>query len=258
MELLVAMSLMVVASACLYSSLYTGFRARETAEKVLIPLQAANMAMDMIKQDLKGALVGPDEDPNILAGPFIGQDDRTGGNVDTDVVTFFTSHHQINGDEERLTCGIGLIEFALVEPVHKESYTLVRYVTDNIQTEDEQDPIEEVLCRNVRALNFRYYDGLRWYEEWDSTEQLDALPMAVEVTLEMEPHEDRSQASSKKQTTRSRYDQDYLDSITRLTQTFVLPMASPMEAVEAAADAAEEAEEEAASAGGAGPGGGGP
>jgi len=258
MELLVAMSLMVVASACLYSSLYTGFRARESAEKILIPLQAAKIAMDMIKQDLRGAVVGPDEDPNILAGPFLGEDDRTGANVDTDVVTFFSSHHEIDGDEERITCGIGLIEFSLVEPIREDTYTLVRYVTDNLQTEDEQEPVEEILCRNVRALNFRYYDGLRWYEAWDSTEQLDALPVAVEVTLELEPHEERSQASSKKKTQRSRYDQDYLDACTRLTQVFVLPMASPMEAVEAAADAAEEAEEAAASEGGAGPGGGGP
>jgi type II secretion system protein J len=258
MELLVAMSLMVVASACLYSSLYTGFRAREAAEKVLIPLQAVKIAMDMIKQDLRGAVVGPDEDPNVLAGPFLGEDDRTGANVDTDVVTFFSSHHEINGDEERITCGIGLIEFSLVEPVKEDTYTLVRYVTDNLQTEDEQEPVEEVLCRNVKALNFRYYDGLRWYEEWDSTEQLDALPMAVEVTLEMEPHKESSTASSQKQTPRSRYDQDYLDACTRLTQVFVLPMASPMEAVEAAVDAAEEAEEAAASEGAAGPGGGGP
>jgi type II secretion system protein J len=254
MELLVAMSLMVVASACLYSSLYTGFRARESAEKILIPLQAAKIAMDMIKQDLRGAVVGPDEDPNILAGPFFGEDDRTGANVDTDVVTFFSSHHEINGDEERITCGIGMIEFSLIEPVKEDTYTLVRYVTDNLQTEDEQEPVEEVLCRNVRALNFRYYDGLRWYEDWDSTEQWDALPVAVEVMLEMEPHEEGGKASSQKQTQRSRYDQDYLDACTRLTQVFVLPMASPMEAVEAAADAAEEA---VASEGGQGPGGSG-
>jgi type II secretion system protein J len=258
MELLVAMSLMVVASACLYSSLYTGFRARESAEKILIPLQAAKIAMDMIKQDLRGAVVGPDEDPNIMAGPFLGEDDRTGANVDTDVVTFFSSHHEINGDEERITCGIGMIELSLVEPAKEDTFTLVRYVTDNLQTEDEQEPVEEVLCRHVRALNFRYYDGLRWYEDWDSTEQLDALPVAVEVTLEMEPHEESGKDSSPTQTQRSRYDQDYLDACTRLTQVFVLPMASPMEAVEAAADAAAAAEEEAAaSEGGQGPGGGG-
>ncbi len=249
MELLVAMSLMVVASACLYSSLYTGFRARERAETILVPLQSARMAMDMIKQDLRGAVIGPDEDPNVLAGPFFGEDDRTGANVDTDVVTFFSSHHEISGDEDRITCGIGMIEFSLIEPVREDAYTLVRYVTDNLQTEDEQEPVEEILCRHVRALNFRYYDGLRWYEDWDSTEQLDALPMAVEVTLEMEPHEERTEASSNKQTRRSRYDQDYLDACTRLTQVFVLPMALPMEAVEAAADAAAEAEDAAAEGG---------
>lgn len=253
MELLVAMGLMVVASACLYSSLYTGFRSREIAEKKLVPLQAAKIALDMMKQDLRGAVIGPEEDPNVLAGPFLGEDDRTGSSVDTDVVTFFSSHHEINGDEDRISCGIGLIEYSLVESVREDTYNLVRFVTDNLQTEDELDPVEEVLCRDVRALNFRYYDGLRWYDAWDSIEELDALPVAVEMTLELEPYRDPSKAASNVSVARSRYDQDYLDACTSLTQVFVLPMALPMEMVEAAA----EAEEAAAGASeGMGPGGG--
>ena len=182
MELLVAMSLMVVASACLYTSLYTGFRSREIAERILVPLQAAKITIDMIKQDLRGAEVGPDEDPNVLAGPFLGEDDRTGSNVDTDVLTFYSNHHEVNGDEDRMSCGIGLIEYSLVESLRDDTYVLKRLVTDNILTEDEQEPVEEVLCRNVRALNFRYYDGLRWYDAWDSTEELDALPVAVDIS----------------------------------------------------------------------------
>jgi type II secretion system protein J len=260
MELLVAMGLMVVASACLYSSLYTSFRARESAEKILLPLQAAKIALDMIKQDLRGAEVGPDEDPNILAGPFLGEDDRTGSSIDTDILTFYSNHHEINGDTDRVTCGIGLIELSLVEPVNRDTYNLVRKVTDNILTDEELDPVEEVLCRNVRSLNFRYYDGLKWYEDWDSTEQLDALPMAVEVTLEIEPYIEAGKAPSEALAKRSRYDPEYLNAITRLTQVFVLPMASPMEAVEAAAEAAEEATASSTgegSAQGAGPGGGG-
>lgn len=265
MELLVAMSLMIVASACLYSSLYTGFKAREVAERKLKPLQAAQIALDLIEQDLRGAVVGPEEDPNILAGPFIGENDRTGTNIDSDILTFYTNNHEINNDEERITCGTGKIELSLIEPLNRDTYNLVRSVTDNILNEDEDEPIKEVLCRNVRSLNIRYYDGIRWYEAWDSTEELDAMPIAVEVTLELEPYEEVGKETNKKKTLMSKYDDDYLNSLTRLTKVFVIPRASTMEAVEAAAEAAEEAEEAAAAAeeeaaaggGGAAAGGGG-
>lgn len=257
MELLVAMSLMVVASACLYSSLYTGFKAKETADKILKPIQSAKIALDMVKRDLRGAVVGPDEDPNILAGPFIGENDQSGTSIDTDVLTFYTNNHEIKGDTDRVTCGIGKIEFSLIKPLNsnEDTFNLVRLVTDNILNEDKEEPVEEVLCRHARSLNFRYYDGLRWYDGWDSTEEMDALPIAVEVTLELEPYVEVGKETPKKKTTMSRYDQDYLDSLTRLTQVFILPRASTMEAVEASAEAAEAAAEAASEDASGNPGG---
>ena len=36
---------------------------------------------------------------------------------------------------------------------------LVRRVTTNLLSQVQVEPQEEVLCRGVRALNFRYFDG---------------------------------------------------------------------------------------------------
>ena len=36
----------------------------------------------------------------------------------------------------------------------------------------------------MTALQFRYFDGIDWMEEWDSTE-LNALPRAIEVVVRL-------------------------------------------------------------------------
>jgi hypothetical protein len=42
------------------------------------------------------------------------------------------------------------------------------------------------LCRGVFGFNLRYYDGSVWQDTWDSTTQGDVLPLAVEVTLQLD------------------------------------------------------------------------
>ncbi|HEV8292326.1 MAG TPA: type II secretion system protein GspJ, partial [Tepidisphaeraceae bacterium] len=51
-------------------------------------------------------------------------------------------------------------------------------------------PEEEILCRNVRSFALRYYDGTQWYEEWDSTQMGDILPLAVQVDLQIQTSAD--------------------------------------------------------------------
>jgi len=175
LELLVAMSLMVIVSAGLYTSLYTGFKAKRSSEEVVTPLITLQAAMDMFAQDVRGAV-----EPNTtLAGTFEGVNDRDGTSRDTDSLTLYSSHHQINGDTSRLTCGVGLIELSLEEDQDVDTYNLVRFVTDNLLATETTDSIQEILCRNVRSMNLRYFDGSGWNDEWNSDEHLDALPLAI-------------------------------------------------------------------------------
>jgi hypothetical protein len=43
-----------------------------------------------------------------------------------------------------------------------------------------------LLAPEVNYLEFRYFDGLDWYTEWDS-EQMESLPVAVEITIGLDP-----------------------------------------------------------------------
>jgi hypothetical protein len=43
-----------------------------------------------------------------------------------------------------------------------------------------------LLAPEVNYLEFRYFDGIDWYTEWDS-EQMESLPVAVEITIGIDP-----------------------------------------------------------------------
>jgi type II secretion system protein J len=239
LELLVAMALMVIVSGGLYTSLYTGFKSKRSSERAVLPLITLQAAMDMFAQDVQGAV-----EPNTtLAGAFEGLNDKDGSSRDTDSLTLYTSHHQINGDTSRITCGVGLIELLLEEDEDADTYNLVRYVTDNLLSTETTNAIQEILCRNVRAMNLRYYDGSGWLDDWMSEDHLDALPLALEMTLELEP----TQETLEEIKSTSRYSKDYQDAIPKLTQVVTIPCGVSEDVLEAA-----QAETETGGGGGAG------
>ncbi len=50
------------------------------------------------------------------------------------------------------------------------------------------DERAQLMAHEVAALEFRYFDGIEWLEEWDS-ETFGGLPIAVDVTIELLPGE---------------------------------------------------------------------
>jgi uncharacterized membrane protein YgcG len=85
---------------------------------------------------------------------------------------------------------VGKIKLLLEDDTDAEhgnytTYRLVREVTTNLLAPKEVEPEEQILCRDVTSLNFRYYDGDGWVDDWDSTEDANSLPKAVEVEIEV-------------------------------------------------------------------------
>ncbi|KPK34522.1 MAG: hypothetical protein AMJ65_18175, partial [Phycisphaerae bacterium SG8_4] len=128
LELLVAMTLMVVAASCLYSALYTGFKARRSALSAVEPTALAINAIELLKQDIYGVL----PPTGVLAGAFLGIDSIGANGMDSDSLEFYTTH--IYADENHPTGGLGKIELALEEDTDddRENYRLVRRVTSNL------------------------------------------------------------------------------------------------------------------------------
>ena len=178
LEMLVATSMVAVLAGSLYASLYVAFKARRSALGALGPVRKAGLSMDLIRRDLLCAAVPGD----ILAGPFVGQSGQ--GLLDSggDELTFYAS--AADGQAGPGESDIRKIEYSCEFQADSGDLQLVRRVTANLLAPVTQEPVQEIICRGLKAFYLRYFDGAVWQDNWDSTTQDNVLPMAVEVTIE--------------------------------------------------------------------------
>jgi type II secretion system protein J len=196
MELILAMALMSLVAGSLYASLSIGFKARRSSESAVEPVRKAEIVMELLSQDIEAAL----PPTGILAGAFDGIDEKDSAGSDCDTLSFYSSANEPEGGE--IACDIRKIEFALVTISDTNERVLVRRITTNLLAPKVPEPKEEILCRGVMSFNLRYFDDSDWLDNWDSANQGNLLPQAVEVTLEVERQEKDVSAESGYQSTR--------------------------------------------------------
>ena len=182
LEMMLAITLLALITASLYSALYIGFKAQRSANSALEPARTATLALELLQQDFDGALP---PNPNIvsqvvLAGAFAGACGVGSGQSDT--LTFYSC---ANVPQENETGGdIRAVQLSVESVPGDPQPVLLRRVTANLLASTDPVVRQEVLCRRVKSFNLRYFDGSLWNESWDSTGLGNILPVAVEVTLE--------------------------------------------------------------------------
>jgi type II secretion system protein J len=187
LELLVAMTLMNILAVSLYASLYIGFKARRSSSMAIQPVRAAQIAIELIKQDITAAL----PPTGILAGEFLGHNDKTADSHDCDSLLFYSSSN--TAELQQAGCDVRKVELVFVPSSEPEQSVLVRRTTTNLLSPKTVQPVEEIICRRVVSFNVGYFDGFNWWDEWDSVLQNNALPKAVEIRLEIEREEKNEQ-----------------------------------------------------------------
>ena len=237
LEMILSIAMVAMLSGALYMSLNVAFKARDSAHAAVTPMRQATVAMDLIRQDLESvpppAPAPADADTTTtltlsLHGPFYGALNAVGtGGTPTSLMDF----HSLGRDTvlppaaqavpNPFSEGVRRVEFAVRTDLQPQGPpVLVRRVTRNLLAQTQQEPEEEVLCRGVRGFYVRYYDGVDWLEQWDSTTMGDVLPMAVEITLEM----DKSPGQSQSPWLTASQSEPY-----RITRVFPLPCAKPVD-----------------------------
>ena len=203
LELTVAIAMMAIVTLSLYAAMTVAFRARRSARAQVDGVASAMIALDVIGQDLQSVLppsATPSDDATPaagdeggpLAGPFVGTD--TGGPTGPAAsVNFFAlgrddpASAADAGDAQAAdptADGARQIELAL--DTSAAPPTLVRRIRRNLLSEGALDVRDEPLLSGVRAFGLRYYDGANWLDQWDSAQQGDVLPRALEITLELD------------------------------------------------------------------------
>jgi type II secretion system protein J len=188
-ELIVALSIAALLTFTLYASLHVAFRARRTAEEHVRPMRAATIAADLISQDLQ-CVMPP---TGLLAGAFTGtQQAGAAGGARADMLDFYCVGEDFTPNQQTQPTDEGLRHVQIAIRADVDPPVLVRRVWRNLLTTTQQDPDEEIICRGVRSLQLRYFDGTTWQDAWESTSD-NTLPVAVELTMDVQ--KDPSQAS---------------------------------------------------------------
>lgn len=189
LELLLALAISLIIVAALGASLYTAFHARANIQQALDDTRSSDLAGDTLSKELANALpptpnasananifsTGAFATGGVLIGPFEG----SATNVD-----FCTS-----GPEPRanLQPDVREVEYLLVGDTQSNYQMLVRRVNTNLLSPQTTTPPDQVICHNVTNFTLSYYDGTTWNDTWDSTQQSNALPVAVQFILELSP-----------------------------------------------------------------------
>lgn len=178
LELLAATAVTAALAGALYASLCVALKARDTVVRNSEMTRTCETAMDVMREDLEAAVASKGE----LTGTFAGEPDADLGG-DNDILDFNALATDPEVDEAM--GDVRKIEYASAQADDGKGLVLVRRVWSNLLSETEVNPREETLCRGVRLFSLRYFDGTDWQETWDSTTVSNALPTAVEVTLEL-------------------------------------------------------------------------
>lgn len=178
LEMIVALAIVVILAAALVASMRVAFKAKQACETATDNARTADLVFDLLRNDLTNATPRGD----YISGEMTGTDN---GTVD-DLVLYTTAtapeRAAANGD-------VKMVEWTIDKPTNgiTNDDCLLRRVTRNLLSDVDQTPDEQVVCRGVTGLNFRYFDGTDWQDSWASSEQGEELPMAVEVTVEIDP-----------------------------------------------------------------------
>ena len=167
----------------LYAMLHVAFKARRGADAAVAQMRRAELALELIRTDIESAVLPR----GILAGEFLGEDetDRAGRPMDSLVL------HSAAGGAARTegTGDVRMVELSCEPAEDGMAMVLVRRVSRYLLATTVEEAEPEVICRDVRALDLRYWDGTDWQDSWDSTTKDNTLPLAVEVSMELAAEE---------------------------------------------------------------------
>jgi Type II secretion system (T2SS), protein J len=79
------------------------------------------------------------------------------------------------------------IELTVITPQNSNDHVLVRRVTRNLLGANSvATPDPEFICGHVDSFTVQYFNGTDWSPTWDSTTEDNTLPVAVQVTLNID------------------------------------------------------------------------
>jgi len=186
LELLVATAIFAVVIAAAYSLFDASRRLASRAEFSAQMYQSARAALQTIEADLRGAvMLGTAFDTGFI-GATSGTEKEPLDKLELITVSRYTAaSHDVNETDVVRGADLSKVYYWIEADLTKKAHGLVRerpleLTPPSGPAHRDEDVVE--IAQDVVFINFRYYDGSDWLDQWDST-QTHKLPKAVEVTV---------------------------------------------------------------------------
>ncbi len=192
-EVLIAVTLGAVILASIYGSYHMVVKTTANYSRISDVYQTARIVLDTMAREIGGAYQPLFAERGTM---FRGEDEWYGGR-ENDVLRMVTTTFLQGGEEE---IGYDSYEVSYYLGAGEKDGLLLLKMRPYFNLEEPFEEGEEiVLAENVRALDFKYFDGMEWMDSWlieepeeeeeaeeaETGEETPALPYGVKITLEI-------------------------------------------------------------------------
>jgi len=180
-EILVALFIVALVVTLSYETFNGVLRSTRQVDELSELDQMVRVSMGTMVNELKSAYWRPPGD-NADATPyvFIGQDNENAENP-SDTIRFTMLSHA-RAKEGGSDPSVSILEYELIPVPQAETAVLMHTEETNYLSLSENTLERFELAEQVVGLNFRYYDGKEWLDQWSALDRK-KLPKAVEIEI---------------------------------------------------------------------------
>lgn len=180
-ELLVAVAISAIILVVVYQTfngiMDSAARIEETAEID----RMARITLGMISDEIRSTFWKPAGPTGQWAELTFDGTDGPGGSNPTDSLVF-TAFSPWISEQGTFLPNLSVLSYNLEPSVLEGEFVLFHLENTNPLSDSVESLQKYELAEHVSGLNFRYYDGENWNDEWDATIE-NKLPKAVEIAL---------------------------------------------------------------------------
>jgi len=175
-EILIALAIGAIVMTALYWAYTAVVGSMGNCRQVSDTYQTARVVLSNIRREISGTYQPLFAEDQLL---FEGKDEWSRG-LENDSLNLVSTTCQRGAEEE-----VGYDSFELgyyLGEGEDRGYLKMRRLPFYNLEEPFTEGEELTLAENVRSLDFKYFDGEEWKEEWNPDEE-DYLPLAVRITI---------------------------------------------------------------------------
>jgi type II secretion system protein J len=186
LELLVALGIAVVLVTLLYETFNAVLRSTQLVDQESEIDQMVRVSMERMTSELRSAYWRKSSDTGGASVFVFDGEDGLGTGQPADTLRFTTLSHArvIAGNTDP---SVSIVEYTLIPGQETDTAVLVHREETSPLSPSVNSLEEYELGESVIGLNFRYFDGQDWFDQWNDADK-QKLPKAVEIQLIVKDH----------------------------------------------------------------------